>query len=135
MRSRSTPDRKKDALALVVAGAVGVGLAEVAGSDRTVDGSDDLGKLDVVGISCEDIPAANAALGTHESGALQGQKDLLEVGLREHRAFGDFADRRGRRFAVEREREQCPGCIISTGRDAHEPDSTPERRCLGGVGR
>ena len=61
MRARRTPDRKKDALAFVVTGAVGVGFAEVAGSDRTVDGSDDLGKLDVVGISGQDIAAADAA--------------------------------------------------------------------------
>jgi len=92
VRPRSPPDRKKDALTFVVAGAVGVRFAEVAGSDRTVDGSDDLGKLDVLGISGEDIPAADAALGTHESGALQSQQDLLEIGLRKHRTFGDFAD-------------------------------------------
>ena len=35
------PDGQQHALALVVAGAVGVGLAEVAGHDRAVDGADD----------------------------------------------------------------------------------------------
>ena len=38
------PDGQQDALALVVAGAVGVGLAEVAGGDGAVDGGDDLGQ-------------------------------------------------------------------------------------------
>ena len=36
------PDGQQHALALVVAGAVGVGLAEVAGHDRPVDRADDL---------------------------------------------------------------------------------------------
>ena len=38
------PDRQQHALALVVAGAVGVRLAEVAEDDRPVDRADDLGR-------------------------------------------------------------------------------------------
>ena len=38
----SAHTREQHALALVVAGAVLVGLAEVAGHDRAVDGGDDL---------------------------------------------------------------------------------------------
>ena len=43
------PDGQQHALALVVAGAVGVGLAEVAGGDRAVDGADDLRQRDPAG--------------------------------------------------------------------------------------
>ena len=44
------PQGEQDALAFVVAGAVGVGLAEVAGHDRALDRAHDLGHRDVSGL-------------------------------------------------------------------------------------
>ena len=89
------PDREQHALALVVAGAVGVGLAEVAGHDRAVDGADDLGEADLLRVAGQDVAAADAPLRAHQTGALEGEEDLLEVRLGEARALGDVADRRG----------------------------------------
>ena len=82
------------ALALVVAGAVLVRLAEVAERDRTVDGRHDLGQADLRRVAGEHVAAADAALGAHQAGALQGEQDLLEVGLGEAGALGDVAHRR-----------------------------------------
>ena len=42
------PDAQEDALPLVIAGPVGVGLAEVAGHDGAVDGADDLAEGDLI---------------------------------------------------------------------------------------
>ena len=99
------PDGEQDALALVVAGAAGVGLAEVAGHDRAVDRRDDLGQGDLLGRAGEHVAAADAPLGADEAGALQGQQDLLEVGLGEAGALGDVAHRGGDRLA----RRAAPG--------------------------
>ena len=49
------PDGQQDALALVVAGPVGMGLAEVPGGDGAVDGGDDLGQADVLGEAGQDV--------------------------------------------------------------------------------
>jgi len=75
------PDGEQHALALVVAGPTCVGLPEVARHDGTIDGRDDLGERDVLGRPREHVPAADPALGTHQARPLQGEEDLLEVGL------------------------------------------------------
>lgn len=62
VRSGDVPDREQDAVTLVVASAVLVGLSEVAQGDRTVDCGDDLGEADIAGMSRENVPAADAAL-------------------------------------------------------------------------
>ncbi len=85
------PDAEQDALALVVAGAVLVGAAEVADHDRPVDGAHDLAQGDLLGIAGQHVAAPDAPLRPHEAGPLQGEQDLLEVGLREAGALGDVA--------------------------------------------
>ena len=52
------PHGQQDALAFVVAGPVGMGLAEVAGGDGPVDGGDDLGQADLLGQAGQDVAAA-----------------------------------------------------------------------------
>ena len=94
------PDAEQHALALVVAGAVLVRLAEVAEGDRSVDGRHDLGQPDLLGRSGEDVAATDATLGSHQPGTLQGEEDLFEVRLGECSALGDVADRRGSRLVV-----------------------------------
>ena len=89
------PDGQQHALALVVAGAVLVGLAEVADHDRPVDGADDLAEGDLLRVAGQHVAAADAPLRAHQPGALEGQQDLLEVGLGEAGALGDVAHRRG----------------------------------------
>src|SRR5664279_5180818 len=71
------PHGEQDALALVVAGAVLVGEAEVAGHDGAVDGGDDLGKGDLLGRTGQYVATPHAALGAHQTGARQRQEDCL----------------------------------------------------------
>ena len=108
------------ALALVVAGAVLVRLAEVAERDRAVDGRHDLRQPDVLRVAGEHVAAADAALGAHQPGALEGEQDLLEVRLRQAGALGDVAHRRRAvGVGVEGERQQRPAGVVAPGRDAH----------------
>ncbi len=115
------PHTEQDALTFVVARAVLMGSAEVAGYDRPVDGADDLAERDVVGRAGQDVAPAHAPLRSDQPGTLERQQDLLEVGLGQARALSDVAHR-GRGAPVlgmECEREQCPGCVIAPGRDLH----------------
>ncbi len=75
------PDGQQDTLALVVAGPVLVGLTEVAGDDRPLDRADDLAQRDGIGLAGQDVAAADTTLGANQAGALQREKDLLQVGL------------------------------------------------------
>ena len=104
------PHRQQDALPLVVAGPAGVGLAEVAGHDGPVHGRDHLGQGDLLGVAGQHVAAADPALGADQPGALEGEEDLLEVGLGEPGALGDVADR-GRRGLrpVQGQRQEGPG--------------------------
>jgi hypothetical protein len=54
------PHGQKDALALVVAGAVGMGFAEVPGRDGPVHRGDDLGQADLLGQAGQDVAASDA---------------------------------------------------------------------------
>ena len=94
MLSGIAPDGEQDALALVVARPVRVGLAEVAGDDWAVDRAHDVGQGDLVGRPGEHVASAHPTLRTHQAGTLQGEEDLLEVGLGQAGAFGDVAHRR-----------------------------------------
>ena len=85
------PHGQQNALALVVARPVLVGLTEVARHDGTVDGTHDLAEGDLIGQSGEHIAAPDASLGADEACSLQCQQDLLEVGLGKARSFGDIA--------------------------------------------
>ena len=113
------PDGQQHALALVVAGAVLVRLAEVADDDGPVDRADDLGEGDLLRRPGEHVAAAHAPLRAHQAGALEGQEDLLEVGLGEARALGDVAHRGGRRARVQGERQQRPAGVVTPGRHLH----------------
>jgi hypothetical protein len=75
------PHREQHALALVVAGAVLVRLAEVADGDGPVDRAHDLAERDLLGSAGEHVAAAHPPLRAHDPGALEGEEDLLEVGL------------------------------------------------------
>ena len=71
-------------------------------------------------VAGQHVAAADAALGAHQAGALQGQQDLLEVGLGEPGALGDVAHRgRARLVAVQRQREQRPAGVVAPGRHLH----------------
>ena len=76
------PDSEEHALSLVITGPVLVRLAEVAEDDRAVDRRDDLGEADLVGRPGKHVATADTPLGTHQPGALQGEEDLFEIGLR-----------------------------------------------------
>jgi hypothetical protein len=97
------PDGQEDALALVVAGAVLVGLTEVAGGDGSVDGGDDLRQGDLLGWAGQDVAATDAPLGADEAGTLEGQEDLLEVGLGQAGALGDIPNGCRRLGSMERQ--------------------------------
>ena len=87
------PDRQQHALALVVARAVLVRLAEVADGDGPVDRADDVAEGDRAGLAGQHVAAAHAPLRAHQAGALEREEDLLEVGLGQARALGDVAHR------------------------------------------
>ena len=56
----------------------------------------------------------------HQAGALEGQQDLLQVGLGEAGALGDVAHGGGTRLVgVQREREQCTAGVVASGRHLH----------------
>ena len=97
------PDAEQHALTLVVTGAVLVRLAEVAERDRAVDGRHDVGEQDLLGRTRQDVAAADAALRADETGALEGEQDLLEIRLRQGGAIGDVANRRRSGVGVQRE--------------------------------
>jgi len=107
------PDGQEDALALVVAGAVLVGLTEVAGGDGSVDGGDDLRQGDLLGWAGQDVAATDAPLGADEAGTLEGQEDLLEVGLGQAGALGDIPNGCRRLGSMEGQREQRPAGVIT----------------------
>ena len=90
------PHGQQDALALVVTGPVGVGLTESPAAMGPSTADDDLGQRDLGGQAGQHIAAADPPLGAHEPGSLQGEQDLLEIGLGERGPLGDVAHRRGR---------------------------------------
>ena len=119
---REVPDGQEHALTLVVARAVLMGLTEITEGDGAVDGRDDLGEFDLGGRSREDIPASDAALRPHEAGTLQGEKNLLQIGLGKPGALRNVAHGgRADVLAVEGEREEGPAGIVTPSGDAHAP--------------
>ena len=89
------PHGEQGALPLVVAGPTHVGFTEITHDDRPVNGRDDLAERELLGIAGQDVAASDTTLGAHQSGTLQSEQYLLEVRLREPRAFGDVTHRRG----------------------------------------
>ena len=55
----------------------------------------DLAEGDLGRVAGEHVAAAHPPLGAHQPGALEGEEDLLEVGLGEAGALGDVAHRGG----------------------------------------
>src|SRR5262249_42398851 len=107
-------------LALVVARPVLVGFAELTGDDRPLHGAQDVVEGDVARRAGEDVATADAPLRAHQPGALEGQQDLLEVGLGQARALGDVAHRRRSfRVGVQGQREQRPTGVVPSGRHLH----------------
>lgn len=94
--SRCTPDGEQDTLPFVVARLVGVRFTEISSGDGAVDGPDDLGELDVAGISGQDIAPADTTLRADEAGTLEREENLFKVRLWEHCPFCDLANRRRR---------------------------------------
>jgi len=92
------PHRQQDALPLVIAGTVLVRDPKVTGDNRSVDRRHNFGQSEGFGGTIQDVATTHTALGTHQPGRLEGQKDLLEVGLRETRPVGDITN--GRRGAL-----------------------------------
>ncbi len=120
------PDGEQHALSLVVAGPVLVGEPEVTGHDGPVDRGDDLGQGDLLGWPGQHVAAADPPLGTDQAGALQGQQDLLEVGLGQAGALGDVPDRGGALpVRVEGQRQQRPAGIVTSSRYLHVPMLLP----------
>jgi len=89
------PHAEEHALALVVARPVLMGLAEIARRDGPVDGAHDRAERDLGRVAGQHVAAADASLGADQTSALEGEQDLLEVGLGEPGALSDVANRRG----------------------------------------
>ena len=96
--------------------------------ERPVHGSEDLGESDLLRRAREHVPAADAPLRPHESRALHREQDLLQVRLGERSALCDLLDGGRTVGAVQRERQQGPGCVVATGRDFHGPSMVAGRR-------
>ncbi len=110
------PYREQGALALVVAGPVFVGLAKVTRHDWPIDGSDNLTEGQLLGWAGQDVTPANAALTGNDSGALEREQDLFQVGLGESGALRDVSDRgRATLFFVEGEAEQRTAGVVTSG--------------------
>lgn len=65
------PDAEKDALSLVIAGPVLMGLTEVTSDNRPVNGGHDFGQRDRFGRPCQEVATPNAAFGADEPDALE----------------------------------------------------------------
>lgn len=116
----NVPYGEQDALPFVVARAVLMRLTEVPQSDWSVHRGDDLGQVNLGCRSCENVASSDTALGSHQTGALQCEKNLFEVGLGQSGSFGNVTNRRGTlTLCVQREREKCPAGIVSSSRNAH----------------
>ena len=113
------PHGQQDALALVVAGAVGVGLPEVAGGDGPVHGGDDLGQADLLGQAGQDIATPDAPFRAHQARSLEGEEDLLEIRLGQRRPLGDVPHRGGILAPVQRQGQQRAAGVVATCRDSH----------------
>jgi hypothetical protein len=114
------PDGQQDALALVLAGAVLVGPAEVPGHDGAVDGVHDLAQGDRLGRAGQHVAAAHPPFGTDEPGPFESQEDLLQVRLGQPRALGDVAHRGGPEgVAVESQGEKRTAGVVPPCRDLH----------------
>ena len=108
------PHGEQHALALVVTGAILVGLAEIARDDGAVDGGDDLRQGDGLGRARQHVAAADAALGANEPDALQCQEDLLEVRLGQAGALCEVAyRRRARRIVMQRKAEKRSARVVT----------------------
>ena len=108
------------------------GSAEVAGHDGPVHGRHDLGQGDLLGRPGQHVAAAHAPLGADQAGALQGEQDLLEVGLGEPGALGDVPDR-GRAVpsvGVERQRQERAARVVTSGGYLHRPMLLPGWRAV-----
>ena len=104
----------------MIAGPVGVRVAEVAGHNRAVDCRDNLGQEDCRRLPGQDVAATDPTLRTDQASALQGQEDLLEIGLRKARLVGDLAHRpRVLAVAVEGEGQQGAAGVVAPRRDLH----------------
>ena len=113
------PHGEQDALPFVVAGAVFVRLAEVTRRDGAVDGRDDLGQGDLLGRACQDVAAPHAPLRPDQAGALEGQEDLLQVGLGEGGPDRDVPDGRRGLGPVQGQREQRPAGVVTPRGNPH----------------
>ena len=121
------PDAEEHALTLVIARAVLVGLTEVARHDWSIDRRHDLGECDAFSRSRQYVAAADAALGAHETDALQTQEDLFEVRLGQAGAIGEVTNRGGRReVGAQGETQQRSAGVVAPGRNSH-PIILPSR--------
>jgi hypothetical protein len=89
------PNGKQGALSLVVASVIFVGGAKVAGHDWPVYGRHNFPQSQVIWWSGQDVAATDAPLGRDNTGTLQGEQNLLQVGLGEASSLGDVTDRSG----------------------------------------
>jgi len=83
------PHREQGALAFVVAGTPGMGLAEVPDHDGPVDGRHHLAQREPLGQPSQYVPAAYSPFGTHYPGALESKEYLLQIWLGKARTLGD----------------------------------------------
>ena len=114
------PDGQENALTLVVTGTVLVRQAKVAGDDRSVDRRDDRAQGDLLWRACQDVAAADAALGADQASAFQRQEDLLQIGLGESGSLRDVTHRGWAALLLTQcQREQRPTGVVAASRYLH----------------
>jgi hypothetical protein len=97
-----------------------MGLAEVAGGDGSVDRAHDLPKGDLGRVAGQHVAAPDPPLRPHQACALEGEQDLLEVGLGETGALCDVAHRRGSGLVqMQGEGEEGPARVVAPGGHLH----------------
>lgn len=119
------PDGEQHALSLVVARTILMRLAEIAESDRAVDCSNDHPDRDLGRVASHDVPAADAALGSHQPGPFERQQDLLEIRLGQTCALCDVAHRGRPAVVIENQGQQRAACVVSPRRDRHDGSVAP----------
>lgn len=87
------PDGEKRALALMVAGTVGVRLSKVSKGDWSIDRANDRCERNLLRWSGENVTPADTTLGADQPRTLECKQDLLKVWLRQTSAICDLANR------------------------------------------
>lgn len=118
--SSKIPNRKQNALSVVVAGTVLMWRTKISQGNWTINSRNYVRQTNLRSRASQNVPASNSAFRFHQASTFKCQQDLLKIRLRKRRSFSDVAYRGWTRcFGVDGERKQGSTGIVTSGRNAH----------------